>query len=418
MELSLFMILALALMSAFFSGSETALFTLRRMELRQFSQSSSSSDRGLARMMQRPQQILVTILLGNLFANLFVTMISTNILMDISPEYGHFISIAVITPALILFCEIVPKITAYNTAVSLARIVYYPLTFVHFLFLPFRMILSGITEGIVRLLKLRLDSHGITEMELRHAVKEGEAGGVLEGREGFFINNVMRFSRMEASEIMFPRNRALFIPAAATVAEAVRLFREHDAVRAPVYDGDADTIIGLLDMRSLLASHYGLSRTVSIKKYIQEISFFPATRSLNDILGDFLSRGIQMAVLIDEYGGTAGVLTLNAILATIMGKDYSSYDISRGPAIRKREAGELVISGKMLLDDFNAQFGTSLVSVHSDSIGGYFTEELSRIPVKGDSIAISHHKLTVVAMKKRSIEYIAVESAADTAVES
>lgn len=410
-------LMVLSLASAFFSGSETALFSLKRSDLMVFRDSGLKREKGLAQIMLNPQQILITILLGNLFANLFITMISTSLLLEVWGNTGHFVSIILVTPLMILFLEIVPKVFALHSSTGFSRSVYYPLQLFHLVVVPFRIVISTITNGIINVMGLRLEHRNITAGELTHVVEESQEEGVLEKGEGTFINNVMRFSRMEGGEVMFPRNKTLFIPETATVNQAVKMLREAGAVRAPVFSGDVDHVTGMIDMRKLLPYFHGFKQAKNIKRLSTTITFFPATRSLTELLDDFLHSGIQIAVLLDEYGGTQGVITLNQILSVIMGKEYNRFEIDQEKDIRYKTGEGTVVSAKMLILDFNDQFGCRLDSIHSDSIGGYLMEIAGGIPGKGEHFTIPGYRLTVKNITGNRLESIQVSVLEDSDVD-
>jgi putative hemolysin len=411
MEAVIFEIVAIAVLtvfSAFFSGSETAFFSLRRQDLHRFSTSDNGMERSMAEMMRNPQQILITILLGNLMANLLVSMFSTRLLLQRWGDWGHWISIAVVTPFMILFCEIVPKIIALNAYEDYALRVYIPLNIIHKILWPIRQVLRFISEAIIRAFRLSLEHAMITEVELDHAVRSGQEDGILGRKEGYLIKNVLRFSKMEAANVMFPRSKALFIPEKATIEEAMEMFQNTGAIRAPVFKGDLDHITGMVDMRELLPSYLGYRKGRYVAPFIQEISFFPASRELTDLLNDFLEKRIQIAILLDEYGGTQGVVTLNAILSTLMGKDYNRYEIDTIPDVRFTSDGLTVVSGKMLIQDFNTRFGTKLESEHTDTMGGFFIEQFSGIPKRGDEIEIRGYRLRIRFIRRNRVESIEV----------
>lgn len=387
-------------LSAFFSGTETAFFSLRKSDLFRFLQSHKKSENYIAQLMQQPLHILITILLGNLFVNLAATALATKILLNIFQNYGHFISIAVMTPLVIVFCEILPKLVSMHNNTIIARLVVSPVRFFHALLSPLRMILVSIMNVFSTIFKIKEDRwDSITPEELDMAIRLGEIEGFLNKDEGNFIKNVLRFSKKEALNVMIPRTQATFIPAHATVKEAVEIFLRSDAVRLPVYEGDIDKIIGVLDVRELLPFAKGYKKASNIRKFIKSIVHYPGTKKLDELLVDFLKRKIQIAIVMDEYGGTAGVVTLGTILSEIIGREYVWED-TRKIEMHITKEKTAVISGDMQIDDFNAQFGDEIESTESETVGGFIAEKLERLPRKGDEISTLHHRLIVKSIKK------------------
>ncbi|TFH42602.1 MAG: HlyC/CorC family transporter, partial [Chrysiogenales bacterium] len=359
-------------------------------------------------LMRVPQRILLTILIGNLFGNLAVSALSTSLLLSVWEDYGHLISIVLVTPLIIIFCEIVPKTLAMGSYRSASKLVLPPLLFFHRLFLPARYLLMLFTDAMIRFFRLNLTHGKITEDELGRAVVIGEEQGVIRREEGEFIKNVLRFSRKDGYSVMFPRNSAVFLPWGCSVTEAIRLFLEHKVIRIPVYRNDLDHVVGVVDSRELIPYRLGYRQARNINPLIREINFFPASRELHDLLNDFLSAGIQIAILVDEYGGTAGVITLNKILSELMGRDMTRWDDNVRHEVRKHGDGSWIVSGGMHIDDFNTTFGEGIESAESETLGGYIIEKLSYIPKRGEELQIARHLLRIRLVRKNRIESIEV----------
>jgi putative hemolysin len=394
--------------SAFFSGTETALFSLKRSELFKYSTSDDFIERSIHKSMQNPQNILLTILIGNIFANISISVITTKILISKWQDYGQFLSIVIVTPIVILLCEITPKILAISSYSSASKILYPLLTLVHKIFFPLRILLSGVMTFIIKIFNLKLTDINITEDEIGLAVKIGEQEGHIHKEESAFIKSMLRFSKKEAYNIMLPRNTALFIPWGCSVKEAINLMLEYDAVRAPVYKEDIDNVIGMIDSRELLPSFLGYKKISSINRFVEKIHFFPASKDLKDLLNDFLKLRIQIGIAVDEYGGTAGVVTLNSILSDLMGREFHGLDSPKKSEVRKIE-DTTMISGNMQIDDFNILFGENIISANSDTISGYMIEVLSSMPKTGNSVITASHILLIKKIRKHTIDKIEVK---------
>jgi putative hemolysin len=396
------------MLSAFFSGSESALLALKKSDLHRFSHSRIRNERSIYSLMQDPQKILITILTGNLFVNLALSMLSTKILLEAWPRYGHWISIAIVSPLVILLCEITPKMIALSAYEIVSRSVLPLLKVFHVILWPVRSQLLLLTNAMIKIFNLRLTHKKITKDELGLAVKLGEQHGVIGKNEGTFIKNVLRFSRKDASNIMFPRNSAVFLPYGTSINEAMRVFVESGVIRIPVYKDDMDHVVGMVDSRAMMPYFLGYRRAKNINRFIQDITFFPASRELHDLLNDFLTEGIQIAIVVDEYGGTAGVVTLNKILSELMGRDMTKWEDDSRHEIKRLDGGISVISGEMQIEDFNYFFRERLESSNADSIGGYIIEKLSTIPKRGQVLETDKYVLKVRYIKKNKIESVEV----------
>ncbi|MCU0822526.1 MAG: CBS domain-containing protein, partial [Spirochaetes bacterium] len=256
---------------------------------------------------------------------------------------------------------------------------------------------------------LNLDSgRTMTERELDIAVKLGQDAGLIDESEKMFIDNVLRFSKKEAMNVMIPRNRALFIPSDTDADTAMEIFIKSGAVRAPVIKDKPDNVVGILDSRDLLPFVMGYKRAKNINLLLHDVHHYPASRELGDLLNDFLEKKIQMAIVVDEYGGTAGVVSLKSILSELMGREFIDPVIGRrdDSDIRAAEAERIVISGDMQIVDYNYKFNDSIESSESETIGGYIIEKLGRIPKRTEILETERNILTVKHKKKNRIESI------------
>ncbi len=400
--------LILLVFSAYFSGSEVALFSLSKSDLHRYSMSADGREKKLSALMAGPQKILVTILIGNLLANLMIPALSTRVLLNVWSRYGHFIAIAAVTPLIILLCDIIPKTVTRSDPQRFSKIAVPVLGIFHWVFAPVRNVLLWAITLIIRLLKIEAGEEKITEDELNMAVKVGESEGIIKREEGAFIMNVMRFSKKQAQNIMIPRNQAVFIPFGCTVEQAAGTFLDTGLVRTVVYKGDFDHVVGVLDSRELVPYIWGRKKAKTINKLMYPVNHYPSTKELGELLTDFLGKKIQIAVVIDEYGGTAGVVTLNAILSELMGREFSSFEEVYKPGIRRTVEGGVIVSGDMQIDDYNVAFDDSIASSESETIGGYITEKMEQFPGKDDSVTTDKYVLRVKRVIKNRIESIEV----------
>lgn len=398
----------LLVLSAFFSGTETALFSLKKADLHRFSESANYRENSISRIMKDPEKILITILIGNLFVNLSLTAIATNFMLGYFGHYGHLITIAFVTPLIIILSEITPKIIAINNYQSLSKKFFPYLNLFHKISSPLRYLILFFTSMVIKLLNLNLQHSNLTEDELGHVITSGEKQGLINKQESEILKNVLRFTKKEASNIMYPRNQAIFIQYDSTVEEAMSIILENEIVRIPVYKNDPDNIVGMIDSRDLISSFFS-NKKKRIRKFIRPIDFFPFSKDLNELLNDFLIKKIQLAIIVDEYGGTAGVATLNSILSALFGKEFGKWENFKRDMVRDHGDGKYIIYGEMQLDEFNAFFELNISSNNSDTIGGYIIEKLSSIPEKGDLITIENLELKIKSVIKRTIKTIEVK---------
>ncbi|MCL1865043.1 MAG: hemolysin family protein [Spirochaetes bacterium] len=407
--LHILFIVIFLILSAFFSGIETALFSLKRSDLHKFSESKNSIENKIFNLMKDPEKILITLLLGNLFVNLSVTAVTTNFMLKYFGHYGHIITIVFITPLIIIFSEITPKIVALKNYAYFSKSLYPYINLFHKILFPVRFCIIFYSDMLIKILRLNLRHSKLTEDEIGYAIASGEKNGLINKEEGDIIKNVLRFTKKEASNIMYPRNQAIFIHYGAIIDEAMSLIIEKDIVRIPVYKGNIDNIVGVIDSRDMISS-YIANKNKKINKFIRAIDFFPSSKDLNELLNNFLERKIDISIVVDEYGGTAGIVTLNSILSALLGKNFGRWETSKKNMVRQTGEGRYIVHGEMQLDDFNTYFNLNITSNNSDTIGGYFIEELASIPEKGDLITIENFELRIKSIIKRTIKTIEVES--------
>lgn len=405
----IFILIILLLLSAFFSGTETALFSLQKADLHRFTESKKQREKSIAGIMQDPEKILITLLIGNLFVNLSLTALATNFMLEYFGHYGHIIAIAFVTPLIIVLSEITPKIIAINNYLKISEIFFPYIYFFHKILAPVRYCIIFFSDMLIRLLNLNLQHGNLTEDELGHVITTGEKQGLINKQESEILKNVLRFTKKEASNIMYPRNQAIFIEYGSTIKEAMTSIIENEIVRIPVFKNDIDNIIGMIDSRDMISSFIS-KKNNTINKFIKPIDFFPFSKDLNELLNDFLVKKIQLAIVVDEYGGTAGVATLNSILSALFGKDFGRWENFKKEMVRDIGDHNYIIYGDMQLDDFNTFFNLNLTSSNSDTIGGYVIEELSSIPRKGDTLVINNLELKIKSVIKRTIKSIEIKN--------
>jgi len=399
----------LIFISAFFSGSEMALFSIKLSEMHEFSLSTRKREQSIIRLMEYPEKILITVLTGKLLVNVVFSALATVILLKVWGEFGHFISIVVVTPIIILLCEIAPKVFPIHAYRKFAQKGIPLLNLFHLVFAPVRVVFLALINILIKLLRLKpMDEKAITHEELGKSVTTSAGEEDIQKHENEFIKNVLLFSQKEASNIMYPRTKAIFIPYNTSIDDALGIMLEHKIIRAPVYKEDFDNVIGVLDSRELISSVRSKKKLKTINKLIHDIAHFPASKELGDLLKDFLSKKIQLAVLVDEYGGTAGIVTLSAILSELMGKKFIKGESPRKQEIRTMGDGTAIISGDMQIEDFNFLFNAHIQTNESDTVAGFIIERLGHFPKRRESIAVEQHLLRVKYIRKNRIESIEI----------
>jgi putative hemolysin len=399
-------IAVLFMFAALFAASETAFFSLKKSQVHRFSHSERRSEKIVHELMRKPSGILITILAGNLLVHILMSSFATTMFLEVTKNYGHILTIAIITPLVIIFGEITPKVIALGDPVYYSKIFSHPMRFFHRILYPFRAFFSFIMNPLVRFLGISYrESLSVTQEEIESTIDESEIMGSLNPEEAEFIRNVMRFSHKSASNIMIPRNHAVFISDESTVKDAIDVFHETGVVRAPVYSGNPDTVVGLLDARDIIPSSFNPRKVhTSIKKFILPIQFYPATKNVGNLLNEFLSQKIQISVVVDEFGGTAGIVTLSSLITEILGREFSLSEIDSQKEIRETDRNNYIVDGEIQLSDFNIFFEENLESNESDTLAGFVIEHTGHFPSRNSIVETENLILRVRSIRKNRIE--------------
>jgi CBS domain containing-hemolysin-like protein len=402
-----FILPVLILLSAFFSGSETALFSIGKADIFRMA-NGTAKEKKIYRILVSPEKVLISLLLCNLLVNISVSTIIAEICIDISPKYGHYFAMLIATPLIIIFGEIMPKVVAINNSLRFAKAVISPFNVFHFIVTPIRFLILGIMHSVIKILKIDFsDSVNITEGEIDAALDISKDDGALQPAEIEFIRNVIKLSKKTAQSIMIPRNEITVIEYGTSIEKAMQIFMKKKFMRIPVFKDNIDNIVGFLDYRYLLPYHYGLKKAKNINKLLLDPNHFPSTKELSSLLYFFIEKRIQMAVVVDEYGGTMGIVTLSSMIAEVMGEKFSLSREEIKPEVRSCE-GISVITGDMQIVDFNSEFAESIKTDDSETIAGFIIEKLERLPFRGDTVAIDRHILRVRSVRRKRIETIEV----------
>ncbi len=399
--------LALAiLLSAFFSGIETGVISLSRIHLRQREEKGDQRAAMLSNLLRKPERLLATVLLGNNLVNVTVTMlflIWTVRQMGISK--AQYVTPLVITPILLIFGEILPKALFRHRADTLASAFARPL----------QGIMATLSPGVAALMRLtsRLSSSlggaekrspFLSREDIRLMFIEGEEAGAIEEEEREMIKGVIDFGTTTAREIMVPRIDIVAVSDDAGWEEISDVFERSGHSRLPVYHEKIDEIIGMLYVFDLMRA--GKPQTGrSIRELIRPVAFVPESKKVQDLLHEFRQRQMFMAIVVDEYGGTAGLATLEDVLEEIFGEIHDEYDVEELPVANVGE-GRFVFDARMHKDEAEELLGAKLPEGEYETVGGFVLEKLGRIPRKGESFQYNNFQVTILDATSRAVSRV------------
>ena len=353
-------------------------------------------------------KLLSAILIGNNIVNISASSLATTLAYSFG---GYMVSIVtvILTVLILIFGEITPKNYATINAERLT-LRYIPVfKFLMTIMTPVIFIINLFTRGVMRLMRVDPDaaSKAMTEEELRTIVDVSHEDGVIESDEKEMIYNVFDLGDATAKDIMVPRVHVTFADLESTYDELIDIFREDKFTRLPVYKDSQNNIVGIINMKDLLL--YDKNEEIVIDHFLRKPHFTYETKSISDLLVEMKDSTFNIAIVLDEYGDMAGLITLEDILEEIVGEIHDEYDEKEDELVQKISDREYIIEGSMHLDDVNDHLDTELDSEDYDSLGGFIIEHLDRLPVAGDQVITDDHiRLVVEKLDKNRIESVRV----------
>jgi len=407
---ALFMLFLLCF-SAFFSATETAFFSLTREEVNRFGKSNSKSEKLVHALLKTPKNLLTTILLGNMLANIGFYCASYGIAQKIaidSPYGGIWVAGTVCVFSLltiIIMGEVIPKNIAVKIPDQYSRWAAMPIYLFDKLFLPFRIILTSIINSISKIFdKGGGDEKCVTIDELKMLVEFSEKQGIVDREERSMIHGILDFKRAQIKEIMLPRVDMNLYDIADPVQGLIELARETKETKFPIYEETPDNILGMVHAKDIF-----LNPKAQLRDILKPVQFVPEPKSIEGLLRQFRREGSQLAIVVDEHGGTAGLITLEDIIEEIVGEIQDEHEKPR-ETINKIDENKYLISGNLSLRDWSDTFGVEIEPMGVDTIGGLVITLLEHIPQKGDSVKYEAFVFTVEAVRKRRITSILQET--------
>ena len=402
-------LLILLALSAFFSSNETALMSVNRIRLRSLAdEGNKRASMALDILEDQMPKLLSAILIGNNIVNISASSLATTLAYSFG---GYMVSIVtlILTVLILIFGEITPKNYATINAEKIT-LRYIPIfKFLMTIMTPVIFIINLFSRGVMRLMRVDPDaaSKAMTEEELRTIVDVSHEDGVIESDEKEMIYNVFDLGDATAKDIMVPRVHVTFADVESTYDELIEIFREDKFTRLPVYKDSQNNIVGIINMKDLLL--YDKNEEFVIDRFLRKPHFTYETKSISDLLVEMKDSTFNIAIVLDEYGDMAGLITLEDILEEIVGEIHDEYDEKEDELVQKISDREYIIEGSMHLDDVNDHLNTELDSEDYDSLGGFIIEHLDRLPVAGDEVITEEGiRLIVEKLDKNRVETVHV----------
>ena len=400
-------VIILLCLSAFFSSSETALTTVNQIRMRTLADNGDKRAARVLRVTGNPGKMLSAILIGNNIVNLSASSISTSLAIHLFGNTGAGIATGILTFLILIFGEVTPKTMATIKADSMSLTAAAPIGFLMKILTPVIFIINKLSLGLMFLLHVNIKDaqKKMTEEELRTIVDVSQENGVIEHEERDMIHNLFDFGDAEAKEIMVPRIDMTFVQADATYQEVLDIFRQDMFTRLPVYEDSTDNVIGIINMKDFLLQND--TPEFSVRNLLREPYFTYEHKNTADLFLEMRKSSISLAIVLDEYGVTAGLITLEDLLEEIVGEIRDEYDADEEDDITRISDREFYVLGSANLNDVSEALSLHFTSDDYDTIGGYCLGLLDHMPEKNEIILTDNNiLLRIDRMEKNRIERI------------
>jgi len=403
-------ILAMLLgLSGFFSSAETAFISSNQIKLKTLAAKGSKNALLVLKIMEKPEKMLSAVLIGNNIVNLSASALATTIIIKLFGNAAIGVATGMLTFLILIFGEITPKSLASKKPESMSLVYAAPIYALMFILTP-AIVTINLASGFV----LKLLGAGnaprqdiMTEEELRTIVDVSHEEGVIENEERKIINNVFDFAEVLAKDVMIQRIDMVLINIEAGYEEAIEIYRQERYTRLPVYEGNTDNIVGVINVKDLLL--HKSEKKFNIRDYMRKPFFTYEYKKIAELLLQMKKSYANIAVVLDEYGMTAGMITMEDILEEIVGEIRDEYDIDEEESFKKIGKDVYLLDGSVKLDEINERLGTDLNMEDYESIGGFVMGQLEHLPKVREGVRTEGVRLTVEKMDKARIDKVRLE---------
>ena len=409
-EIILYLVLLFVclLLSAFFSGSETAFISLQRIRVEYLVSTKVKGADRVARMIQQPEKLLSTILLGNNFVNTAAAALGTAVAVSIWGEQGILIATIGVTILLLIFSETTPKTIANRHAEKLSLILARPIEMLSWLLTPFVITLSWIASGFSKLVGGTPVPRSLaSEEEIRTMISVGHKEGTVEKDEAEMLHKVFDFGNRPVREVIVPRTEVVSVEKGTTLADFLTIYAQSPLSRFPVYEDNMDNVVGILSVKDVLMSQAKgtISNEGVIDDLIRPAYFVPETKRINELFAEMRDKNYRMSVVIDEFGGTAGIVSLSRLVEEIVGPvgDELAEAEKEYEAINEYT---FQIDGSMRIEEANEEMELELPEGDYETVAGFVFNLLGHIPKPGEQLRYKGLKLVITEMRGVKIEKI------------
>jgi len=414
-HLRIIILVVLLIFSAFFSASEVALFSLDRRRLKKNLESNPLIGRYLLNLVDHPRRLLVSILVGNTIANVAASIVAVSIALDIhkistlSEEFLLTLQIIVLTVLIILFSELTPKMLASKNPLTISKIVSIPLYWFSVMIYPVAEALTELIRLVISKVKIDHAKAAISVEELTELAELGHEIGTLEEEEHGIIQSIVSFKSVTVHEVMTPRVDMISVSSDITLPRLIGVIKSSGHSRIPLYKDSLDQIIGIIYAKDILL-YLRNSSDFDLLKLARKALFVPKNKMINDLMYELQEKKMHIAIVVDEFGGTAGLITLEDIIEEIIGEIRDEYDKEETP-VTKIDENKFLVLARISLDELNELLNIKILSDNADfeTLAGLVLNHAGHIPKEGYNFNLENFKFTVKEVSKKRINKILIE---------
>lgn len=411
-------LLCLLLGSAFFSGAEVALFSLDKKKIEKNFKENRILTRYLLNLINFPRRLLVTILIGNNLVNVAASIVSVFLALDaaeyfsISPEIALTVQIMLLTVLVLILGELFPKVLATKHIIVFSKVVALPLYYFNILIYPIAETLTELIRLSISKLKIDKSKSAISREDIPHLTSISHEKGALVEDEHNLISSLVSFGSVTVEEIMTPRVDMVAVSTEVRYDDLLSTITRSGHSRIPLYKDDLDEIVGIIYAKDLLpySRNPELRKHLSLKKISRRAMFVPETKLISELLREFQEKKLHLAIVVDEYGGTSGLVTLEDIVEEVIGEIWDEYDKAENQ-INLIEEGKWLALGKLQIDLLNSELNTKISNDDEDfdTLGGFVLNHAGKIPHENFSFVENEFRYTVKEVHKKRVKKVLIE---------
>jgi putative hemolysin len=400
MDEKILYLIVLVVLSAFFSGTELAFVVANKLKIEVRARKKNLAALSAKYFINHPQNFFSTILIGNNVVNIAYASLGTVFLTALF-GWSEITILVVLSVVILFFGEIIPKYLARELADRAVLLTSLPLRFFSYLLYPFVKVTTAVSNKIVQTSSIKTDNiyHLFDKDDIKGLVKESEIAGIVDKKDSELISKVIELGDQRVYEAMTPRTEMIGVEITNNIDEVLSVFMDSGFSKLPVYEDNLDNIKGVILAKDLFKAPQ------SIKDILREVSFIPETKKSFDVLNDFLEKRNSIAVVVDEHGGTAGIVTTEDILEELFGEIEDEFDIQQD-VCRRTAKDTYIISGKVEVDHINEKFNLNIEEGDYETLSGFITTQLGRIPNQGESVSIGNFRIQIVRAAAQKIELV------------